>query len=70
MNYLKKADLKILLHISLIKKLELLFTMRCLFFELFLAVLWIRIRMDSELLPGSGIIVKDTNPAKYERADK
>ena len=35
-------------------------------------VLWIRIRMDQELLPelgsGSGIIVPD--PAKYERADK
>ena len=29
---------------------------------------WIRIRMDLELLPGSGIIVPD--PAKYERADK
>ena len=34
------------------------------------AVLRIRIRMDPELLPGSGsgIIVPD--PAKYERADK
>ena len=31
-------------------------------------VLWIQIRMDPELLPGSGIIVPD--PAKYERADK
>ena len=31
-------------------------------------VLWIRIRMDPKLLPGSGIIVPD--PAKYERADK
>ena len=36
----------------------------------FFAVLWIRIRMDPELLlgSGSGIIVPD--PAKYERADK
>ena len=36
------------------------------------AVLWIGIRMDSELLPGSGsgIIVPDPDPAKYERADK
>ena len=38
------------------------------------AVLWIRIRirMDPELLPGfgSGIIVPDQDPAKYERADK
>ena len=35
-------------------------------------VLWIRIRMDPELLPGSGsgIIVPDPDPAKYERADK
>ena len=33
-------------------------------------VLWIRIRMGPELLPGSGsgIIVPD--PAKYEKADK
>ena len=31
----------------------------------------IRIRMDQELLPGSGlgIIVPDPDPAKYERAD-
>ena len=36
------------------------------------AVLWIRIRMDPELLPGSGsgIIVPDSDPAKSERADK
>ena len=36
------------------------------------AVLWIRIRMDPELLPGSGsgIIVPDPEPAKHERADK
>ena len=36
----------------------------------FKPVLWIRIRMDLELLPGSGsgIIVPD--PAIYERADK
>ena len=36
------------------------------------AVSWIRIRMDPELLPGSGfgIIVPDPDPAKYERADK
>ena len=35
------------------------------------AVLWIRIRMDPELLPGSGsvIIVPDPDSAK-ERADK
>ena len=35
-------------------------------------VLWIKIwnRMDTELLPGSGIIVPDPNPAKSERADK
>ena len=36
---------------------------------LFKAVLWIRIRMDPELLPrsrsGSGIIVQDPDPAKY-----
>ena len=32
------------------------------------AVLRIQIRMDPELLPGSGIIVPD--PAKNERADK
>ena len=38
----------------------------------FCAVLWIRIRMDQELLPGSGsgIIVPDPDPAKSERADK
>ena len=37
-----------------------------------LPVLWIRIRMDPELLPGSGsvIIVPDPDPAKYERTDK
>ena len=39
-----------------------------------LPVCWIRIRirMDPELLPGSGsgIIVLDPDPAKYERADK
>ena len=34
------------------------------------AVLWFRIRMDPELLPGSGIIVPDPYPAKYERAEK
>ena len=33
-------------------------------------VLWIRIRMVSELLPGSGIKVPDQNPAKSERAYK
>ena len=33
-------------------------------------VLWIRIVMDPELLPGSEIIVPDPDPAKYERADK
>ena len=35
-------------------------------------VLWIRIRMDPELLlgSGSGIIVPDLDPAKYERANK
>ena len=32
------------------------------------AVLGIWIRMDPELLPGSGIIVPD--PAQYERGDK
>ena len=39
---------------------------------LFSPVLWIRIRMDPQLLPGSGsgIIVQDPDPAKYERADK
>ena len=43
----------------------------CLFVNL-KAVLWIRIRMDPELLPGSGsgIIVPDPDPAKHERADK
>ena len=35
-----------------------------------LAVLWIRIRMNPELLPGSGIEVPDPNPAKSERAYK
>ena len=34
------------------------------------AVLWIRIRMDPELLPGSGIKVPDPDPAKSERAYK
>ena len=34
------------------------------------AVLWIRIRMDPELLPGSGIKVPDPDPAESERADK
>ena len=36
------------------------------------AVLRIRIRIDPELLPGSGsgIIVPDPDPAKNERADK
>ena len=34
------------------------------------AVLWIRIRMDPELLSGSGIIVPDPDPAKYERVDE
>ena len=33
-------------------------------------VLWIRIRMDPELFPGSGIIVPDLDPAKNERTDK
>ena len=35
-------------------------------------MLWIRIRMDPELLPrtGSRIIVLDPDPAEYERADK
>ena len=33
-------------------------------------VLWIRIRMAPELLPGSGIFVPDPDPAKNERADK
>ena len=33
-------------------------------------VLWIRIRMDPELLPGSGIKVPDPDPAKSERAYK
>ena len=33
-------------------------------------VLRIRIRMDPELLPGSGIIVPDPDPAKNERAGK
>ena len=37
---------------------------------LLLPVLWIRIRMDPELLPGSGIIVPDPDPAKSERAYK
>ena len=37
-----------------------------------IAVLWIRIRicMDPELLPGSGIIVPDPDLAKSERAYK
>ena len=37
-----------------------------------IAVLWIRIRMDPELLPGSGsgIKVPDPDPAESERADK
>ena len=34
------------------------------------AVLWIRIRMDPDILPGSGIIVPDPVPAKSERADQ
>ena len=36
------------------------------------AVLWIQIRLDPELLPGSRsrIIVPDPDPAKYERADE
>ena len=33
-------------------------------------VLWIRIRMDPKLLPGSGIKVPDPDPAKSERAYK
>ena len=35
-------------------------------------VLWIRIRMDSELLPGSGSVIKVPDPdlAKSERAYK
>ena len=33
------------------------------------AALWIRIRMDPKLLPGSRIIVSDPDPAKNERAD-
>ena len=33
-------------------------------------VLWIRIRMDPGLLPGSGIIVPDPDPATNERAYK
>ena len=35
-----------------------------------IAVLWIRIRVDPELLPGSGIKVPDPDPAKSERAYK
>ena len=38
--------------------------------NLFPSVLWIRIRMDPELLPGSGIIVPDPDPGKSERAYK
>ena len=34
------------------------------------SVLWIRIRKDPELLPGSGIKVPDPIPAKSERAYK
>ena len=34
------------------------------------AVLWIWIRMDPELLPGSGSGIIDPDPAKYEKADK
>ena len=37
-------------------------------FAVLYRVLWIRIRMDPELLPGSGIIVPD--PAKSESAYK
>ena len=33
-------------------------------------VLRIRIRMDAELMPGSGISVPDPDPAKNERAEK
>ena len=33
-------------------------------------VLWIRIRMDLELLPGSGNKVLDPDPAKSEKAYK
>ena len=33
-------------------------------------VLRIRIRMDAELMPGSGISVPDPVPAKNERAEK
>ena len=38
----------------------------------FIPVLWIRIRMDPEILPGSGsvIIVPDPDPAKSVIADK
>ena len=32
--------------------------------SLFFPVLWIRIRMDPPLLPGSGIKVPDPDPAK------
>ena len=34
------------------------------------SVLWIRIRMDPKLLPGSGIIVSDRDQAKSKRAYK
>ena len=37
-------------------------------FAVLYRVLWIRIRMDPELLPGSGIIVPDPDPAKSEKA--
>ena len=40
------------------------------FIYMFYAVLWIRIRMDPELLPGSGSGIKDPDPAKSERAYK
>ena len=36
--------------------------------EYLTAVLWIRIRMDLELLPGSGSKVPDPDTAKSERA--
>ena len=40
-------------------------TVASLLYSSFHSVLQIRIRMDPELLPGSGIVVPDLDPAKY-----
>ena len=54
------------------QNLQYLYIQYIVFFEpaVIETVLRIRIRMDPELLPGSGIIYPDPKPAKKERADK